>query len=207
MSEPKEFSMNERDDQAADRLSRELPAELKALEARMAALVPRDDCLDRERLMFLAGRASVEGPLETGGRMPRAWLESKAWPAAFAGMTAVAAALLVGLIARPVAKEPTVVQVASDRTRPTFSEPFVERNVRPKSDVLSPSDARRDDIETFVSGAGLVAAVDAPSSPSSEQDRSTLTPGAWRQLIEPAEVLRPDVDDSSDVRISQGAKT
>jgi hypothetical protein len=199
--------MNERDDQAADRPSRELPTELKALEARFAALVPRDDCLDREQLMFLAGRASIEGPLETGNPMPRAWPESKAWPAAFAGMTAVAAALLVALVARPVVDEPTVLQVAADKSHATVSQSFIERDLRTNGEVLSPNDARREDIETFVSGAGLVVAVDAPSSPRSEQDRATLTPGAWRQLIEAAEVQRPDLDDSSDVRISQGATT
>jgi hypothetical protein len=70
-----------------------LSAELKAVEAELAALAPRDDRLDRERLIFLAGRASV------AARAPR--LGALAWPGAFAGMTAVAAALLVMLLARP----------------------------------------------------------------------------------------------------------
>ena len=39
---------------------RELPAELKAIEAELAALIPRTDELDRERLIFLAGQASAE---------------------------------------------------------------------------------------------------------------------------------------------------
>ena len=35
------------------------PHELKSFEAKLAALVPRDDRLDRERLAFLAGQASM----------------------------------------------------------------------------------------------------------------------------------------------------
>jgi hypothetical protein len=66
---------------------------MKAVEAELAALRPRDDRLDRERLIFLAGRASV------AGRWGR--LSGWAWPASCAGMTAVAATLLVMLLARP----------------------------------------------------------------------------------------------------------
>lgn len=77
----------------------ELPPELKAVEAELADLCPRDDRLDRERLIFRAGQASV-----AGRRGPTAaW----AWPASLAGMTAVAATLLVMLLARP---EPSVVE-------------------------------------------------------------------------------------------------
>jgi hypothetical protein len=76
----------------------ELPPELKAMEAELSALRPRDDRLDRERLVFLAGRASTAGRPAMGR-----W----AWPAAFAGMTAVAAGLLVALVLRP---EPEVVE-------------------------------------------------------------------------------------------------
>jgi hypothetical protein len=66
---------------------------MKAVEAELAALRPRDDRLDRERLIFLAGQASVAG---RWGRVS-GWT----WPASFAGMTAVAATLLVMLLARP----------------------------------------------------------------------------------------------------------
>ena len=76
----------------------ELPPELKAIEAELAALSPREDRLDRQRLIFLAGQASAAG---RGGRS--GW----AWPASLAGMTAVAATLLVMLLVRP---EPRVVE-------------------------------------------------------------------------------------------------
>ena len=54
----------------------ELPAELKALEAQLAALVPDDQRLDRATLLFAAGRASARrrarcrGP-RLGGRVRR----------------------------------------------------------------------------------------------------------------------------------------
>jgi hypothetical protein len=81
----------------------ELPPELKAMEAELSALRPRDDRLDRERLVFRAGQASVGGG--RGRRVERGagW----AWPASFATMTAVAATLLVMLLLRP---QPQVVE-------------------------------------------------------------------------------------------------
>jgi len=69
------------------------PEDLKALEAALAALVPRGDRLDRDRLMFLAGQAA--------GSQPRAARHRWAWPAAFSAMTAAAASLLVIVAARP----------------------------------------------------------------------------------------------------------
>ncbi|HEX2475148.1 MAG TPA: hypothetical protein VHK01_10395 [Lacipirellulaceae bacterium] len=205
MSESEERPMNESEDRTLDQRSHELPAELKALEARLAALAPRDDRLDRERLMFLAGRASVEGPIEADNPSPRVWLKTNAWPAAFTGMTAIAASLLVALVARPVVSEPTFVQVASDANVGSLNRPFVERDLSLTGSVLSPSDARRGDIETLVASAPLVASVDAPNSPRNEQDSATLTPAAWRQLIEAADVPRPDSNDSSEIRMPQGA--
>ena len=71
------------------------PQALGALEAQLATLRPREDRLDRERLMFLAGQASVAAarqPLSAGRR----W----AWPVSFGAMTTAAAVLLV-LTVRP----------------------------------------------------------------------------------------------------------
>jgi hypothetical protein len=75
----------------------DLPPELRSLEAALASLAPRRDRLDRDRLLFLAGQESVR--TKAIAAAPRAW--RLAWPAAFSGMTAVAAALLVLLLARP----------------------------------------------------------------------------------------------------------
>jgi hypothetical protein len=70
-----------------------LPRESAALEARLAELRPREDRLDRDRLMFLAGQASVDG-----GKAQTSAARRWAWPASFAGMSAVAAALVVMLL-------------------------------------------------------------------------------------------------------------
>ncbi len=205
MSYSEEHPMNESEDQAAERASRELASELKALEARLAALLPRDDRLDRERLMFLGGRASVEVPFETGERRPRVWLKNKAWPAAFAGMTAIAASLLVALFARPLVSEPIIVQVASDEHVASLNRPFVEQDLSLNGDVLSPGDARRGDIETLVCSAPLVATVDAVNPLGIGQDRAAPTPGAWRQFTEETEITGPKSNDASDSRIFHGA--
>jgi hypothetical protein len=79
----------------------ETPPELKAFEAALAALIPRTDRLDRDRLMFLAGRESQIKddlqPVASPVRYQRTWT----WPTAFAGMSVVAASLFVMLILRP----------------------------------------------------------------------------------------------------------
>ncbi len=89
--------------------------ELKSFEAALAALAPRTDRLDRERLMFLAGRQSVFPSTGTDRRLVGRGTqrvpggEGKkrfgAWPAAFAGMSVVAATLLVMLISRLGSKD------------------------------------------------------------------------------------------------------
>src|SRR5208282_1560477 len=95
--------------------------ELSELEATLAALVPRMEALNRDRLMFLAGQASVESKLSQPaggqiadlptlrqvGNLPHAtgW----AWPAAFAAMTGIAALLLAVLVIRsapPATEQP-----------------------------------------------------------------------------------------------------
>jgi len=76
----------------------ELTESMKAVEAALASLVPRADRLDRDRLIFLAGRESA-----IAESVPRArWV----WPGALAAMTTAAAVLLVMLWYQP---EPPVV--------------------------------------------------------------------------------------------------
>lgn len=77
--------------------------ELGKLEAALAELTPRAVSLDRDRLMYLAGQASV-GTLAS----PRGWR----WPAAFSGMSALAATLLIMLVSRPPRIVERVVRVA-----------------------------------------------------------------------------------------------
>jgi hypothetical protein len=207
MSQSQERPINQGDDNTTQRAAWELPTDLKAFEARLAALAPRDDRLDREQLMFLAGRASVEGSFEISGlraRQPR----EKSWPVAFAAMTAIAATLLVMLVARPVVTEPPVVQVANSVKRPLAARPFIAEATDSNTNVLSTGDARRHDIEQLLSVINLAGNGDAASPSAAEGDGATLTPAAWRQVLQGAEATRPPTTDSSDMemRMNQGLK-
>ena len=88
---------------------KKLSRELKAFEAELAMLRPREDRLDRERLIFLAGQASVSGTADDR----RAHLGRWAWPTSFAAMTAVAAVLFVMLFTQtadvPALPAPVIV--------------------------------------------------------------------------------------------------
>jgi hypothetical protein len=98
--------------------------ELKSFEAALAALMPRTDRLDRERLMFLAGQQSAlaehtlsitAGQSSSGTQSKRTW----AWPAAFAGMSAVAAALFVLLIFKPsMSGVENIVRISAPQAAP-----------------------------------------------------------------------------------------
>jgi hypothetical protein len=72
--------------------------DLKAVEAQLAALRPRDDRLDRERLMFLAGQASVQ----VGWRRQPATLARWGWSTSFGAVAGTAAAVFVMLVLRSV---------------------------------------------------------------------------------------------------------
>lgn len=107
---------------------RELPAELKVIEAELAALVPRTDGLDRERLIFLAGQASAQSATASRGGHAVAMI----WPMATAAMTAVAASLLVVLLTRP---EPEIITrvVYQDIPRPDTIEDGSAERIEPEA--------------------------------------------------------------------------
>ena len=84
--------------------------EMTPFERDLAALVPRVDGFDRERLIFLAGQASAMRSLQDRRSRFARW----GWPAAFSAMTAVAAALLVALCLRG----PATTQVAGGTNKP-----------------------------------------------------------------------------------------
>jgi hypothetical protein len=96
--------------------ARPLGAELQAIEAALAQLRPRTDQLKRDRLLFLAGQASV---VDRGARSARDRSLHWFWPTSSAAMTGVAAALLVALVMRsdPPAVEKLVRVGPSDETR------------------------------------------------------------------------------------------
>lgn len=86
---------------------------LAALEAVLASFHPASLRVDRDRVMFLAGRASVSGKASSrpGSSVGRVW------PTAFLGMTAVAATLLVIVLwqsDREIAEQPRAVEGSID---------------------------------------------------------------------------------------------
>jgi hypothetical protein len=206
MSESEESIMNQDDEGQAGRPAWELPGELKSLEARLMALSPRDDRLDRERHMFLAGQASVESAAspQVGrelGRRPNAW----PWQAAFAGMTTVAATLLVVLITRPAITDgsspPAVREFASDTRPRALRQPLQDEVVATKPGVLSAGDARHGDIEQLLAARSDIP---AESDPVDDRARPTLTPASWREVINDTESADSPTDDSSSLPTYQG---
>jgi len=133
-----------------------LPEELKSIEAALAGLAPRADRLDRQRLMFLAGQASVLG--RTGPRSaPAAWV----WPSTAAVMTAVAATLLVMLIWRPV---PQVVQKIVYLPTTAYSnngvQPEEDRRIRPADgEDVAPPPRYEEFPPVACRGAGLLVSI------------------------------------------------
>jgi hypothetical protein len=174
--------------------------ELKAFEAKLAALTPRDDRLDRERLIFLAGQASVTAD---AGRSPAyvvGWRRHPAWPAAFAAMTAVAATLLCVLITQTTG----VLSLADAQNiadaKHHHVSPVVASNA-PTLDwanTLSARDGLRSDFEERIDK--LSNADIAPLVSSDQMERPTLTPASWRRLDEKT---RSSSDDSSSLRMLQ----
>lgn len=76
--------------------------ELAAWAARLSAFRPGASRLDRDRVMFLAGRASV-GREASPARRPVGW----GWPMALASMTAIAGCLAVALVVEHLRNTPS----------------------------------------------------------------------------------------------------
>ena len=79
-----------------ERVEKELPGELKAFEAALGGLRPVAGAIDRDRLMYLAGRASVE----RGRRIARF-----GWPLATAAMLLLSVTLATRQMIWPAEKE------------------------------------------------------------------------------------------------------
>ena len=205
MSEHANPSMNPDDDGPTGRVPWELPGELKSLEARLATLTPRDDRLDRERLVFLAGQASVHATIQRPISLFGLKLDGTVWPRAFAAMTAVAAALFVMLLTRlsiTGVSSPTPVTTVASGNRPNESRrqlPGESSDMR--ADALSAGDVRSGDIEQLLESRveGYAGAM-----PVDDRDHPTLTPAAWRQMSSSSESAGPPASDSSSVPTIRG---
>jgi hypothetical protein len=161
---------------------------LKSFEARLAALSPRDDRLDRERLMFLAGRASVESRPTPSRPSPRpSPLEHKAWPAAFAAMTTLAAALLVILVTRSEPARPSLYHATAGAGS---MQTDMQRDEA--TTVLSTIDVYRGDINRLIANDdSFRREVDGSSTaPADNRAMPVLTPARWQDAIKELNLVR-----------------
>jgi hypothetical protein len=149
MSHPEDERLNPNDEASSG-----LSHELQSFEARLARLSPRDDRLDRERLAFLAGQASMSSDASCSSPPIQGWRRHPAWPAAFAAMSALAATLLAILLARPAVPDASSPNLrnfaASDQLETTPQATSIEP-LDQAAGTLSPGAARHDDIETMLS--------------------------------------------------------
>ena len=164
----------------------ELPPDLKATEAQLAMLAPRNDRLDREKLIFLAGQASVATSNQRGGRSG-GW----AWPASLAAMTTAAAALLAMLLVRPspqIVERVRIVEVPVERPSQEGGTAGAEREV--------PESPRPEPVSEPI-GAATLASADLGSDWLSRFDtRGSRWRSAYLQAFD--QVLASQIDPSMD---------
>jgi hypothetical protein len=194
---PEDKPSNENDDSADHGSTHERSIGLQSFEARLAQLSPRGDRLDRERLIFLAGQASVAN--EDFGRLPPgvAWHSHAGWPAAFATMSAVAATLLVMLIMRSAGTNDLATSSRdakfTDRIV-TSPQQTISRAVAGTQSILSARDARFGAIEDL-----FVARSQERAAWPETDDRNTrpLTPSAWQEVTDEMQPLAPPAGSSN----------
>src|SRR3954464_7305376 len=172
--------------------------ELTSFEAKLSTLVPRADRLDRERLAFLAGQASVtanrnQSLLNIGG-----WQRHPAWPAAFAGMSALAATLLILMVTRPVTREFSdsgFGDIATADRSHASSRNVVNTWPERLPDTLSARDALSGDIEQRMTR--LSKKISAPLFSIERPESPSLTPAAWRRVSDDSRSPVPSAGSSS----------
>jgi hypothetical protein len=107
-------------------------------------------------------------------------VESRAWPAAFATMTAIAASLFIALLVRPnTIQLPTSMTTGSNTHRPAPLSIELQRN----QEVLAVRDAHSDNFETRLAGRATKQASQDFLLHTFDNETSVLTPGSWQQLI------------------------
>ena len=173
--------MNDKRDDA-ERRGPQLSDDLKRFAEDLSSLRPREDRLDRERLAFLAGQASMATGNTQSISHRSGWRHHQAWPAAFGAMSMVAATLLLMLVMRPGAsKLPTGVRDVATRDHvPTSPQNATHGAPQKSADVLVARDALGGDLEQRLTTlskekAGTSSSVERPDGPR-------LTPAAWRHI-------------------------
>jgi hypothetical protein len=175
--------MNSCDDDA-DRAR--ISDELKSFEAELAHLRPCGDRLDRDRVVFLAGRASLEADLEflKTTRTPTLW--QKARPAVFAATLGIAATVLAMTLARPrMIVLPEDNLVASQDPVPRNRTACGWSNL--DSSILSTADAHRREIDDLLSTAKLDSPDTTRTTTVGDGNEPLLTPAHWRLIIDRSE--------------------
>lgn len=195
MPSPRDPNVDSSDDERSDRTAVELSGGLKSFEAHLAALAPRSDRLDRERLAFLAGQASMTVASQAKLNLLGKWQRHPAWPVAFAGMSAIAALLFVALMLQP---DPLR---SANAPGSTGSPQTIAEGVPawPQSDfVLSIRDSHTADFDARLDRFALGRADVGDTVPSSVgRELPVLTPARWQQVIRDAEPTQPSGRHSS----------
>jgi hypothetical protein len=194
--------MNDEHDDVG-RLGPRLNDELKQFATELSRLRPREDRLDREKLAFLAGQASVTSSSTRRPKLLGLPLESRAGPAAFASMSAIAAGLLVALLMRP---EVSSIQRTAASDRDLRVEQRVAGQSSPGREILTTRDVHLDDIQSRLTKRDVGQSDGDISLPSPrEREMPILTPSAWHQVINKSKAANPSADDSSSLFQIRGA--
>ena len=151
------------------------PADLKAFESQLSSLEPRADQLDRERICYLAGQASVNQPSTR-------W----AWPSSFAAMTALAATLLVMLINQPTIS-PTE-KLTAGKSLAEIRSDFAKRHpqhAHPQG-ITTATVFREKELEELLYGQSTLATTSNEPATILEVEpsqRTILTPSSWSEFF------------------------
>jgi hypothetical protein len=202
MSEAENPFVNSDDEANRDGSKWDLPDHLKSFEARLAALSPRDDRLDRERLMFAAGRASTNSFGKHCRRCDRASPEARTWRLAFYGMTAVAGTLLALMIRGPAMEDMRVVRVEFPKIGPgAFQHEPIRDDVESASgrQVFSARDVHRHEFDRLLAAQDAAAAArnDPMIDSAGIGGRPILTPADWRKILDGVNRPAPSMTESS----------
>jgi len=135
------------------------------IEQSLAGFAPAPPQLDRDRLMFLAGAASVQGSVQT--RQSPRWL----WPASTATLAATSLALAIALFLRPAPQTQYIVRDVPGPSPPAPSVPDLARTPQdePPRYVAAPARPQPATGDSYIKTreVALRMGLDALGSPSS----------------------------------------
>lgn len=208
MSPGDNTAMNSGNENSAGDVPWELPDDLKSLEAGLNVLAPREDRLNRDRLVFLAGQASAVPTNQRPIALLGVSLDAQVWPRAFAAISVVAATLLVMLLMRPSSTGnllPTAFNEVARGDRPPESRTeLIGKSRETRPGMLSAGDVRGVDVERW-----LTTRHDDYVGAPAIDDRGgpTLTPAGWRREFDDAKSPGVPMDKSSHLLIDRGVKS